>query len=46
MYFPNQAQHFLRRANEIMANLIRLCYYKQPKEESASYLSSTTGTTI
>lgn len=45
MYFPNQSQHFLSRAQEIMGNIVRLCYHKAPPAASLSGYEAVGGTT-
>lgn len=43
LYFPNQSQHFLSRANEILANILRLTYIKKEASGSDSYFDSIVG---
>ena len=43
LYFPSQSQHFLVRANEIMANILRLTYIKKEVSGSDSYFDSIVG---
>lgn len=43
LYFPNQSQHFLIRANEILANILRLTYIKKEVSGSDSYFDSIVG---
>ena len=43
LYFPSQSQHFLVRANEIMANILRLTYIKKEVSGSDSYFGNLLG---
>lgn len=43
LYFPSQSQHFLSRANEILASILRLTYIKKEVSGSDSYFDSIVG---